>query len=174
MWEDCAGLNVAADKTSKLSKSPKIQSLIDEIINDGSTEHHTTPPEKTPSVIVVEVFREKLLPKAPPSVADDALQENIIPSTPPPELVAAVFQEGPLFQVDESPDDFLATVIESEELVDVYLLEEFLDKELIRNKIDEVRRKLEGSAILIFKEHRLKVLLGAITQNRYRVQIIFK
>ena len=34
------------------------------------------------------------------------------------------------------------------ELVDVYLLREFLEKELIRIKIDEVRRKMEGSAIL--------------------------
>ena len=35
-WDDCAGLN-AADKTSKPSKSPKIQSLLDEIINDNSS-----------------------------------------------------------------------------------------------------------------------------------------
>ena len=44
--DDCAGLNDAADKTSKLPKNPKIQSLIDEIIDDGSTEDQTTPPEE--------------------------------------------------------------------------------------------------------------------------------
>ena len=33
LWDDCAGLN-AADMTSKPSKKPKIQSLLDEIIND--------------------------------------------------------------------------------------------------------------------------------------------
>ena len=38
-----AELNAGAEKTSK---NPKIQALIDEIINDGSTEDHTTPPEK--------------------------------------------------------------------------------------------------------------------------------
>ena len=38
LWDDCAGLNAAVDKTSKLSKSSKIQSLLlDEIINDNST-----------------------------------------------------------------------------------------------------------------------------------------
>ena len=60
--------------TNKPSKNPMIRSPIDEIINDGSTEDHTTPPcvpQKKPSVdvfgekplppavIVVEVFREK-------------------------------------------------------------------------------------------------------------------
>ena len=33
MWDDCDGLN-AADKNSKPSKSPTIQPLLDEIIND--------------------------------------------------------------------------------------------------------------------------------------------
>ena len=33
LWDDCAGLNAGTDKTSK---NPKIQALIDEIINDGS------------------------------------------------------------------------------------------------------------------------------------------
>ena len=37
LWDDCARLNAAAaEKTSKPSKSPKIQSLLDEIINDSS------------------------------------------------------------------------------------------------------------------------------------------
>ena len=52
-------------------------------------------------------------------------------------------------------DDFLDTVLELEELVDVYLLREFLERESIRIKIDEVRRKLEGSAILKSKQNRL-------------------
>ena len=38
-------------------------------------------------------------------------------------------------------DDILDTVIELEELVDVYILDEFFDKEPIRTKIDEVRRR---------------------------------
>ena len=59
--------------------------------------------------------------------------------------------------------------------MDVYLLDEFLEKEPIRNKIDEVRRKLEGSAaILKSKQHRLKVLLDDIAQNRHRVQTLFR
>ena len=37
MWHACAGLNSATDKTSKPSKSSKIQSLLHEIINDNST-----------------------------------------------------------------------------------------------------------------------------------------
>ena len=57
--------------------------------------------------------------------------------------------------------------------MDVYLLKEFLEKEPVRIKIDEVRRKLEGSAaILKSKQHRLKILLDDIAQNRHRVQPI--
>ena len=59
------------------------------------------------------------------------------------------------FQKDVG-EDFLDTALELEELVDVYLLKEFLEKEPIRIKIDEVKRKLEGSAILKSKQHRLK------------------
>ena len=46
----------------------------------------------------------------------------------------------------------LDTVLELEEVVNVYLLGEFLDKEPFRINIDEVRRKLEGSAILKSKQ----------------------
>ena len=71
-------------------------------------------------------------------------------------------------------DDFLDTVLELEELVDVYLLGKFLEKERIRIKIDEVGRKLESSAIIKSKQHRLKVLLDDIAQNRHSVQTILK
>ena len=72
-------------------------------------------------------------------------------------------------------DDFLETVLELEELVDVYLLEEFLEKEPIRITIDEVRRKLEGSAAIPkSKQHILKMLLDNIAQNGYRVQSILR
>ena len=60
--------------------------------------------------------------------------------------------------VGEDDDAFLDTVIELEELVDIYLLNEFLENEPIRNKTDEVRRKLEGSAVILkSKQHGLKV-----------------
>ena len=71
-------------------------------------------------------------------------------------------------------DDFLDTVLELEEHVDVYLLEEFLEKEPIRIKIDEVWRNLESSAVLKSKQHRLKLLLDDIADNRHRVEIILK
>ena len=40
LWDDFSELNAAVDKIGKPSKNPKIQSLTDEIINDGSTEGH--------------------------------------------------------------------------------------------------------------------------------------
>ena len=46
-------------------------------------------------------------------------------------------------------EDFHDTVLELEELVDIYLLDEFLQKEPIKNKIDEIRRKLEGPAAIL-------------------------
>ena len=70
-------------------------------------------------------------------------------------------------------EDLLDTVLELEELVDVYLLYEFIDSESVLTKIDELRRKLEGSTIKS-KQHRLDILLKDINQNRYRVEIILK
>ena len=72
-------------------------------------------------------------------------------------------------------DDFLDTVLELEELVDVYLPEEFLEKEPIRIKIDEVSRKLEGSAAIPKSNQlRLKMMLDDIAQNRLRVHSILR
>ena len=56
-----------------------------------------------------------------------------------------------------------------EELVDVYLLEEFIDNESVLTKIDELRRKLEGSTILKSRHHRLHILLKDINQHRASV-----
>ena len=117
LWDDCAGLNAAADKTRNPSKNPKIQSLSDEIINNGSTEHYTTLPEKkssvdvfgktvlplSPPTIVAGVFREKPQPKAsPPEVVADTFQEKVLP-TPPSEVVAGVFQEEPSSEIESPP-----------------------------------------------------------------------
>ena len=65
-------------------------------------------------------------------------------------------------------EDFIDTVLELEELVDVYLLEEFLEKEPIMIKIDEVRKTLKGSAAIL--KSKQNKLLDGIAQNRHRVQ----
>ena len=49
---------------------------------------------------------------------------------------------------------------------------EFSETEPIRIKIDELKRKLEGSAVLQSNKHGLKILLDDIAQNRHRVQAI--
>ena len=310
MWDNCAGLNAATDKTSK---NPKIRGLIDEIINDGSIDDHTTPPEKNSPV---DLFGEIALPLPPPTIVGGVYRERLLPKASPPEVVAdtfqekaALFQEGPSSEIESPPrtkgdiigysedsesdesidinanvkflpatveglrkrfhelytefplegkhehrnelvflldellrkgginreeyrqlnntlaeslgsgielaeedkteddkgnlqkliqstieysiqhdkkellelmnefrkdvdEDFLDTALELEELVDVYLLEEFLEKEPIRIKIDEVRRKLVGSDIFKSKQHRLKILLDDIAQNLHRMQTI--
>ena len=72
-------------------------------------------------------------------------------------------------------EDFLDTVLELEELVDVYLLDEFIDSESVLTKIDKLRRMLDNSAAIPkSNQHRLHILLDDINQNRYRVQTILK
>ena len=44
--------------------------------------------------------------------------------------------------------EFLYIIQELEELIDIYLLEEFLDGEPIMTKIEEQRRKLDSSAAI--------------------------
>ena len=74
-------------------------------------------------------------------------------------------------------DEVLDTVQELEDLIDAYLLDEFIDNEQpILEKLDAVRAKLEHSSSSIpkFKQLRLKILLDDIARNRYRVQSIMK
>ena len=74
----------------------------------------------------------------------------------------------------EVDEDVLDTVYDLEELVVVYLLDEFIGSESVLPKIDELGRKLDGSTILKSKQHRLHILLKDINQNRYRVETILK
>ena len=43
---------------------------------------------------------------------------------------------------------------------------------IIYTMIDDLRRKLQGSLITKSKQHRLKMLLTDVVQNRHRVQSI--
>ena len=70
--------------------------------------------------------------------------------------------------------DAVDTVQELEELIDAYLLDEFIDKEPTTTKIDAVRKKLESSSISTVKQLRLKILLDDIARNRHRVQSIIR
>ena len=85
MLIDSAELNAG---TNKISTNPKIQDLIDEITNDGSTENHTTPPEKKSPV---DVFGEKALRLPPPTIVAGVFRETLLPKAPPPEVVADTF-----------------------------------------------------------------------------------
>ena len=78
---------------------------------------------------------------------------------------------------NDADADVLENVENLEELIDVYLLDEFIDGEKpIREKLDAVRAALEQSSPRIpkIKHLRLKMLLDDIDRNRYRVQSILK
>ena len=74
---------------TRLSKNPRIQALVDEIINDGSTEDHTTPPQKKSPV---DLYGEKALPLLPPVIVAEVFREIPLPEAPPPKVVADTFQ----------------------------------------------------------------------------------
>ena len=93
LLNDSAELN-AADKINKPFKNPKIQSLLDEIINDSST-------EKSLSTISQAIQQnapviKKKIPKPPPEIVAELFpfepSKRVLPK-PSPEVVAAVFQE---------------------------------------------------------------------------------
>ena len=67
-------------------------------------------------------------------------------------------------------EEYIDTVQELEELIELFLEEQFLDGEPIMTKLDEVIRKLDF--IPKSKQHRLKMLLGDISQNQKRVHSI--
>ena len=65
-------------------------------------------------------------------------------------------------------DEYAKGVLKLVELIDVFLLEEFLDGKPISPMINEVTPRLESSDIAKSSQHRLKTLLIAIEKNRYR------
>ena len=74
------------------------------------------------------------------------------------------------FRKDVS-EDYLHTVLELEELNDVYPLDEFKDSDSVLTKIDDLRRKLDSSATIPnSKQHRLHILLKDINQNCHHVK----
>ena len=92
-WDDCAELNAATDKTCKPPKNPRIQSLLDEVINDG-------PPEKSPPSTISQAIPQNVQEMIPEIIADVIPFESSekVLLKPPHEIVAEVF-----------PDDVLAT-----------------------------------------------------------------
>ena len=69
-------------------------------------------------------------------------------------------------------EDYIDTVNELEELIEIFLTDEFLDGNPIITQINDLRRKLEDSPISKAKQQRLKMLLNDIKNNRYRVYSI--
>ena len=63
-------------------------------------------------------------------------------------------------------------VTELQDLVDKFLISEYLDGELILPKILEIVKSIENSPIPLSKQQRLKILLNDIDENRYRVKSI--
>ena len=70
---------------------------------------------------------------------------------------------------EEVDDEYANDVLKLEELIDVFILEEFLNEKPIIPMINEITRWLENSTIARSKQHRLKTLLNDIKKNRYRV-----
>ena len=65
-------------------------------------------------------------------------------------------------------------MLELEGLVDAFLQDKFLENESVLPKLDEIRKKLEDSNIPKSKQHRLKMLIDDIANNRYRVTSILR
>ena len=79
----------------KLPKNPKIQALINEIVNDETQQKKEVDdvPAK-PSAIVCQKERvvEKILPTLTPDIIAEVFEERVLPSLPS-EVVAEVFQK---------------------------------------------------------------------------------
>ena len=77
-----------------------------------------------------------------------------------------------LMELKEEATD-IDTLLKLEELVTIFLTNEFLKEKPILPMIDELIGELENSPIAKSKHHRLKMLLNDVNKNRHRVQSIF-
>ena len=59
-------------------------------------------------------------------------------------------------------------VLDIEKLLEKFFVEEFVDGEIVRPKINVLLNQLESSKIPKSKQHRIKMLLDDIEENRYR------
>ena len=73
---------------------------------------------------------------------------------------------------DEAGEEYVGTLTKLDELVNSFLVDEFLEGEPLLPMIEDLMRELESSHILRSKQHRLKMLLNDIKNNRYRVKSI--
>ena len=75
---------------------------------------------------------------------------------------------------DDIDEEFMDIVLSIEKLLEIFFEEGFLDGEPIRPQIDDLLNKLETSEIPKSNQHRIKMLLGDIAKNRYRVEEIIQ
>ena len=75
---------------------------------------------------------------------------------------------------DEIDGEFEDVVLDIEKLLDIFFVEEFVDGEIVRPKINILLKQLESSNIPKSKQHRIHMLLDDIEKNRYRVEQIFE
>ena len=73
---------------------------------------------------------------------------------------------------DVADKEFIVPIHRIEELVDKFLVDEYLDGELILPQILNISKELELSALTKSKRYRLEMLLNDIDKNRYRVKSI--
>ena len=73
---------------------------------------------------------------------------------------------------EEAGEEYIDTVLQLEELINTFFTDEFLEGNLILPMINELRTAIENSSISKVKQHRLKMLVDDINNNRYRVRSI--
>ena len=66
---------------------------------------------------------------------------------------------------DEADEDYMEKVLKLEELIDIFLDDEYLDGQPIIPMINDLRKKLESSPVSRTKQHRSKILLDDIEHN---------
>ena len=79
-----------------------------------------------------------------------------------------------LTELNEADLEYIDTLLKLEELIGVFLTDDFSDGKLMTPMIDYLRRKLQGSLITKSKQHSLDTLLNDVAQNRYHVQSILE
>ena len=70
---------------------------------------------------------------------------------------------------DGTDGDYMEKVLKPEELIDIFLDDEYLDGQPIIPMIDDLSKKLESFPMSRSRQHRLKMLSNDIQHNRYWV-----
>ena len=166
-------LYVAFVRKGKRENRTELEFLLDELLRQGAID----PTEYTQLNTGLMVKEDLTTDKEEKEETDEDKEEENMTNTAIQFLILHDKEElQDLMEEikDDIDEEFKDIVLNIEKLLETFFVEEFVDGEIVRPKINILLNQLESSKIPKSKQHMIKMLLDDIEKNRHRVEQIFQ